>query len=65
MGDGRKHPRLPKIRDDLSKWRSDVTGIWSGKWDQSKFGNRAIEVRKFQGFGTGLGSGVAPPGMQM
>jgi len=62
---GRKHPRLPKIEDNLPKWRSDVTGIWSKKWDQSKFSNQAIEVQEFRGFGTGLGSGVAPPGMQV
>jgi len=65
MGDGRKHPRLPKIEDDLSKWRNDVTGIWSRQWDQSKFSNQAIEVHKFQGLSTGLGSGVAPPGMRL
>ena len=62
---GRKHPRLPKIKDNLSRWQSDVTGIWSRKWDQSKFGNWAIDVQEFRGFGTGLGSGVALPGMQL
>ena len=42
-----------------------VTGTWSKKWDQGKFGNRAIEVRSFSGFATGLGSGVVPPGMSL
>ena len=65
MAAGRKHPRLPKIKDDLPEQRSDVTSTWSKKWDQGKFGNRAIEVQEFRGFGMGLGSGVAPPGMQM
>ena len=45
--------------------RLGVTGTWSKKWSQGKFGNRAIEVRSFSGSGTGLGSGAVPPGMSL
>ena len=45
--------------------RLDVTGTWSKKWAQGKFGNQAIEVRSFSGVGTGLGSGAVPPGMSL
>jgi len=64
VGPGRKDPKL-LIEDNQPKQQSDVTGIWSRKWDQSKFGNWAIEVWSFRGYRTGLGSGVTPPGMQL
>ena len=64
VGPGR---RLAKsmIEDDRPKRGSNVTGTWSKKWAQGKFGNRAIEVRSFSGSGTGLGSGAVPPGMSL
>ena len=64
VGPGRRPPRS-MIEDDHPKWGSNVTGTWSKKWSQGKFGNRAIEVRNFSGSGTGLGSGAVPPGMSL
>ena len=53
------------IEGNHPKQGGNVTGTWSKKWSQGKFGNWAIEVRSFSGFVMGLGSGAIPPGMSL